>query len=298
MKTFHLFVLASIIFLIFSSCSPTRGTDTGRLTVVASTQIIGDIVSAIGGDLIQVEDLIPPGTDPHAFEPAPQDAVRISEADLIFINGLGLEQTLQPLLVDQRTKVVTVSEGIDALTLTENGESGPDPHVWMNPLNLEIWVDNIASALGALDPENQAAYEANASAYKSSLDQIDEWALSQVSQIPADQRILVTDHESFGYFADHYGFQIIGAIIPSYSTLSEPSAGELAEIESRIQEFGVKAIFVGLSLNPSLADRVAADTGIQLVPVYTETLSDSNGPASTYLDMIRFDVQAIVTAVK
>ena len=110
--------------------------------------------------------------------------------------------------------------------------------------------------------------------------------------------MLITDHDAFGYFADHYGFQIVGAIIPSYSTLSEPSAAELANMETAIKQYSVKAIFVGVSLNPALAERIAADTGVSLVPIYTESLSDGDGPASTYLDMIRFDVHALVDALK
>jgi len=273
-------------------------TDTQELTVVASTQIVGDVVSSISGEQVDVTFLIPSGTDPHAYEPTPQDAVRLTEADLIFVNGFGLEQTLQHLLVDQQAKVVNTSEGISPLTLVEEGESGSDPHVWMNPVNVEIWADNIAQALTEADPANAQTYRENSEAYKSEIELLDSWVADQVSQIPEENRKLVTDHESFGYFADHYGFEIVGAIIPSYSTLSEPSAGELAQLEAAINQFGVKAIFVGVSLNPTLADRIAQDTGVQLVPIYTESLSDKDGSAHTYLEMIHFDVESIVAALK
>jgi len=284
--------------LLLTACSAVPETDTQELTVVASTQIVGDVVSSISGEQVDVTFLIPSGTDPHAYEPTPQDAVRLTEADLIFVNGFGLEQTLQHLLVDQQAKVVNTSEGISPLTLVEEGESGSDPHVWMNPVNVEIWADNIAQALTEADPANAQIYRENSEAYKSEIELLDSWVADQVSQIPEENRKLVTDHESFGYFADHYGFEIVGAIIPSYSTLSEPSAGELAQLEAAINQFGVKAIFVGVSLNPTLADRIAQDTGVQLVSIYTESLSDKDGSAHTYLEMIHFDVESIVAALK
>lgn len=242
--------------------------------------------------------LIPPGTDPHVYEPVPQDATRLAEAHLVFINGFGLEEALEPLLNEQRDKVVDISAGIEPLVLVEEGESGPDPHVWTNPLNVKIWADHIAQALGELDQENAATYIANAAEYKAEIDKLDIWAFEQIAKIPEEERVLITDHEAFGYFAEHYSFEIVGVVIPGYSTLGEPSAGELAELETSIQDLGVKAIFVGISLNPSLAEQVAEDTNVQLVSIYTESLSDANGPASTYLEMIHFDVEAIVSALK
>jgi ABC-type Zn uptake system ZnuABC Zn-binding protein ZnuA len=285
------------LLILVASCSSVDQPDSAKLNVVASSQIIGDVVLAISGDLVEVTFIIPPGTDPHAYEPSPQDAISFAEANIIFINGFGLEEALQPLLAEHGDKVIDISEGIQPLTLHEEGESGPDPHVWMDPLNVKIWVDNITETLGAADTTNASTYSANAETYKAEIDELDDWALEQIDRIPQEDRVLVTDHESFSYFASHYGFEIIGTVIPSYSTLSEPSAGELAQLESSIQEFGVKAIFVGVSLNPSLAQQVAEDTGIQLVPIYTESLSDSNGPAANFLEMIRYDVEAIVAAL-
>jgi ABC-type Zn uptake system ZnuABC Zn-binding protein ZnuA len=291
-------IFMALYFLLLTSCAPIAQSASGKIQVTVSTQIVGDVVSAIGGELVDVIFLIPTGTDPHAYEPAPQDAVHLAEADMVFINGFGLEQNLEPLLADYQSKLVNASEGIQPLTLVEAGESGPDPHVWMNPQNVEIWADNISEALAEIDSSNAAGYQRNAEGYKDQLQDLESWAQDQISQIPDADRILVTDHESLGYFADHYGFEIIGTIIPSYSTQSEPSAGELAELESAIQTFGVKAIFVGVSLNPSLAERVAQDTGVHLVPIYTESLSDGNASASTYLEMMRFDIETIVAALR
>lgn len=296
MRFAHLVLLPAA--LLFAACISAGPSDPGKIKVVASSQIVGDVVGVITGDLVDVTFLIPAGTDPHAYEPAPQDATRLAEADLVFINGLGLEEALQPLLNDQADKVVDISEGVEPLVLAEEGESGPDPHVWTNPLNVKIWADSIARALAGLDQQNAAIYEANAEAYKSDIEELNIWAVEQIAQIPVEQRVLVTDHEAFGYFAVHYGFEIVGVVIPGYSTLSEPSAGDLAELETSIRDLGVKAIFVGVSLNLSLAEQVADDTDVQLVPIYTESLSETNGPAPTYLEMIRYDVGAIVAALK
>ncbi len=175
---------------------------------------------------------------------------------------------------------------------------GPDPHAWMDPQNVKIWADNIAAALSTADPANAADYQANAEAYKAELDALDSWAVEQLAGIGHDRRLLVTDHETLGYFAARYDFEVIGALIPSLSTLSEPSAGELAALQTAIADYDIDVIFIGFSITPSLAQRVAADTGVQLVTLYTEALSAADGPAASYLDMMRYNVSAIAEALK
>jgi ABC-type Zn uptake system ZnuABC Zn-binding protein ZnuA len=317
MKPKSLFLL-SILALLAAACGQ-AGAQSANLQVVATTPILADVVSQVGGDLIQLSVLIPNNTDPHSFEPAPRDAALIAEADLVFMNGLGLEEFMQSLLTDAdaQAAVVSASDGVQTIAFAgeehehEEGEEhdgeehegeeheheGADPHVWMNPQNVKVWVENIAAALGQADPQNAAAYRANADAYLQQLEELDSWAQEQIAAIPTANRKLVTDHESFGYFAEHYGFEIVGALIPSYSTLSEPSAGELAELEAAVRSYGVSAIFIGVSVNPALAERVAADTSVTLVPVYTESLSEGE-PAGSYLDLIRYDVLAIVAALQ
>ncbi len=313
-----------ILALLLAACAPVTGSSDG-FTVLATNPILGDVVSQVGGEHVVVHVLIPPGTDPHAFEPTPQDAAKIAEADLVVVNGLGLEASLEAFLHDAESdgRVVVASDGIATLEFEDDhaheeeheheGEhehedehaheeghhhEGEDPHVWMNPLNVIVWVDNIAAALAAADGANATAYQANAEAYKASLAQLDGWIKEQVAQLPAASRHLVTDHESFNYFAEHYGFEIVGALIPSFSTLSEVSAGELAEIEEAIAAHGVPAIFIGASINPALAERVSADTGVALVVLYGETLSAADGPAPTYLELMRYNVTSITEALR
>jgi len=293
-------VLVGVILMLLAACSVSQPASSDKLNVVATNSILGDVVQNVGGDLIHLTTLIPVDTDPHSFEPAPQDAARVTQADVIFINGLNLEEFMLSLLsnAEGHGEVITVSDGIQTIAGEEEEFAHADPHVWMNPLNVKIWAEHIAEGLAVADPANAEAYRANAEAYKVQLDELEAWAQGQIAKIPADQRVLVTDHDALGYFLDHYGFQLVGAVIPSYSTGSEPAAGELADLERAIRQYEVKAILVGVSVNPALAERVAADTGVRLIPIYTEALSAANGPAATYLDMMRYDVEAIVSALK
>jgi manganese/iron transport system substrate-binding protein len=168
----------------------------------------------------------------------------------------------------------------------------------MDPNNVKVWVSNIEQALSKADPAHASTYQANAEKYRQSLVELDQWAQQQVGQLPQPNRLLATDHQDFGYFANRYGFKQIGAIIPSFSTLSEPSAQELAALEDAIRALGARAIFVDKSVNPSLAQRVADDTHTQLIMVYSGSLSEAGGPAATYLDFMRYNVRAIVNALK
>jgi ABC-type Zn uptake system ZnuABC Zn-binding protein ZnuA len=278
---------------------------------VATTTIVADVVKNVGGSYISLTTLLPVGADPHSFEPTPQDIARVADANLIFLNGAGLETFMDRLLQNSGTQapVVAVSKGV-TLREAPTEEAGEhqnepaheaadgDPHTWTDPNNVLIWVDNIAAALSQQDPSHQADYQANAKAYRQQLADLDQWIRQQVAEIPADQRKLVTDHELFGYFADRYGFTQIGTVVPGYSTLAQPSAQDLANLEQAIYSLGVKAIFVGNSVNPSLEERVAADTNTHLVYLYTGSLSGQDGPASTYIDYTRYNVNAIVQALK
>jgi manganese/iron transport system substrate-binding protein len=291
---------------VLAACSSPAGEPSGKLQVMATTTIVGDVVHNIGGDAVQLDVLLPPGSDPHSFDPTPQDVAKIAKADLIFANGAGLETFLDPLLKNAGSKaqVIYVSDGIQLIHFQSNlpgEESGPgggDPHTWFDPQNVKMWVQNIEKTLSAQDPGNAKIFAANAQHYTQQLDDLDGWIRAQVRQIPPNQRKLVTDHEAFTYFAARYGFQQVGAIVPGYSTLAQPSAQELAALEDAIHKLGVKAVFVGETVNPNLAERVAQDSGVRLVYLYTGALSDSSGPAATYMDFIRYDVNQIVNGLK
>ncbi len=292
--------LGLFFLLLLSACSSSTVGDNGKIKIVATTSIVADVVGVVGGEAIDLTALLPPGTDPHSFEPAPQDIVAVAEAEVIFINGVGLETFLSGLLENAggAGRVVSVSEGIDLFELGDQEEGDFDPHVWFDPLNLLVWVDTIANHLSELDPENASLYAANAEAYKEELRALDEWITAQVADLSEDARKLVSDHDTWGYFANRYGFEIVGAVIPGYSSLAEPSAQELAALMDTIQSLGARAVFVGNTVNANLAERVAEDTGTALVFVYTGSLSAPDGPAATYLEMMRYNVAAIVGALE
>jgi ABC-type Zn uptake system ZnuABC Zn-binding protein ZnuA len=280
------------------------------LRVVATTGIVGDVVANVGGDLIDLTVLLPPGTDPHAYEPTPQDVAAVADAHLLFANGLDLEEFLDPMLesAGARSRTVFLSEGVTSLEpvddedhdegADEHEHGKVDPHVWTDPHNVMLWADRIASALGEHDPENAPKYQSSAEAYRARLEELDTWITEQLELIPASDRRLVTDHGTLNYFCDRYGLEFVGAIIPGYSSMAEPSARELAEMEDAIRELGVKAVFVGNTVNPALAETVAQDTGTRLIFIYTGSLSEPGGGADSYLAYMRSNVDAIVNALR
>ncbi len=307
-----LYLMLSIALLI-AGCAPAGGENPdvpdGSLHVVASTSIIADVVRQVSGEDAVVDVLIPAGSDPHSYAPAPQDVARIARADVIFLNGLGLEAGLQPVLKNAPpdAAVVELSQGIALLEKPaspsgEGGEGnlaeGADPHLWSDPNNVRVWVSTIAETLAERDPSHAEAYRRRAASYQQKLEELDAWVREQVAGIPPERRVIVSDHLMWGYFCARYGFRQQGALIPGYSTLAQPSAQELAALEDAIRQAGVPAIFVGNTVNPSLAERVAADTGVKLVTVYTGSLSGPDGPAPTYVDWVRYNVTAITDALR
>lgn len=324
-------LFGSAVLVVLAGCSRggAAGVDPSRLQVVATTTIVGDVVQKVGGDAVQVQVLLPSGTDPHSFSPSPRDLIQVSDADLVFVNGAGLETFLGSLVENaarspQQTAretvagegggrpvpIISLSEGLALRTLqeehaqAEGGDSaahngqGVDPHVWFDPANVRQWVKRIQAELSAADPVHADLYAANAQAYLGELEGLEGWIEEQVSQILPEKRLLVMDHTTLGYFADRYGFQLVGAVIPSFSAGAAPSATELAALEDSIRKLRAPAIFVGTTVSPDLAERVAADSGIPLVRLYTDSLTKAGGEASSYMDLMRYDVKAIVEALK
>jgi len=302
------FLLVSAILLSTVACnnsSENSQSENSKLKVVATTTIVGDVVANIGGDAIEMSILLPIGTDPHGFEPTPQDIAKVAEADLLIMNGAGLEQFMEPLIENAggNVKVIDASEGIKLIPIalehtSEKEPSKGDPHTWVDPNNVIVWTENISQALIEADPDHAASYTANAQQYTKQLEELDSWIRERVAQIPEGNRKLVTDHAMFGYFAKRYGFEQIGAVFPGFSTMAEPAAQDIAALEDAIKSYGVKAIFVGNTINPNLAKQIAEDTGVQLVTIYTGSLSEPGGEAGTYLDYMRYNVSAITNALK
>lgn len=285
-----------------------------RLQVVATTNIVADVVARVGGNAIDLMALMPVGADPHSFEPAPSDIVALNEAGVIFVNGLHLEESLDPIFdsLDGDAAIVSVNVGVETLAFGDeeahNGEvyedeeehehGDADPHTWFSIDAVNQWVTNIEEVLSTLDPTNAESYAANAQAYRGELSALQSELDQLVETLPVDQRRLVTDHDSLGYLARAFGFEVVGSVLPSLSTLASPSAGELAQLQDQIQDEGVAAIFVGTTVNTDLAGQIAADVDVAVVPIYTGSLSDADGPASSYLALMRYDLTTIVEALR
>jgi len=299
-------VLVLLLVLAASACSAPQTEDPSgneRLRLLATTTIVGDITRQVAGESAVVQVLLPVGTDPHAFEPRPQDVAAISDADLIIASGAGLEEFLSPLLrsAGAEERVVELSAGVALQTFSgEDQASGTDevdPHTWMDPKNVIVWTRNLEVALSAADAENAEVYTANADAYVKSLQEMDAWISLQLSPLPTERRQLVLDHYTMGYYASAYNLVIVGELVGSISTNAQTSAQELAILEEEIKTYSVPAILVSQTVNPALSEQVARDTGIQLVQIYTGSLSSPDGPAATYLDMMRYNTTHIIEAL-
>ncbi len=280
-----------------------------KLRVVTTSNLVTDTVSVIGDDAIELTGLLPRGVDPHSYELTTGDLQSIHDAHVVFINGAELEETILATLSNSGSEVpiVSLSEDLNLRTLGgpqsvddpgENHASGIDPHVWFDPTNVIGWSQTAQLALGSLDPQNESIYQQNAQSYSDELKILDAWIIEQVSVIPEERRVLISDHESFGYLADRYGFQVVGAVIPSFSSSASVSAQELADLTDALQDLDVKIILVSTTTNSALAESIAADTGAQVVSVYVGALSPPDGPAPTYIDLMRFDLQTIVEALR
>ena len=266
--------------------------------ILTSTTFLADITRNIAGDRLTVESLLPIGTDPHSYQPTPRDITRIEQSKLLIINGADYEHFLEPLLNAKRAggqrEVIEASAGI-----SPREEAGSvDPHLWLDPNNVILYVENIREALTHFDPEGAAVYKSNAQAYVAELKKLDAWITGQVSQIPSERKLLITNHEALGYFAARYGFTISGTVIESFSTDASPSAQQMAALIDQIKSSGAPAIFLDASDNTALAQQIAAETDVRVVSdLHLESLTDGS-PAATYMDMMKHNVAQIVNALR
>jgi ABC-type Zn uptake system ZnuABC Zn-binding protein ZnuA len=295
-----------IILTLLTACRAT--TSTGQpLRALAVETFMADIAQNVAGDRLKVESLMPLGADPHSFEPTPRDVARVADSPILIVNGAGYEAFLDRLLQNaggQRTLIVAstgLAQRNPSNGNTDASHTAPeeDPHFWLNPINVIQYVENIRDGLIQADPAGKDLYMRNAQTYVAQLNDLDTWMAAQVANIPVDRRLLVTNHESLGYFADRYGFIVIGAIVPNVSSMASPSAQQLAALIDQIKVTGAPAIFLETGTNTQMAQQIAKETGIQVVnDLYTESLSATDGPAPTYLELMRYDMRRIVTALK
>ncbi len=279
-----------------------------QLRVVATTSIIGDVVAHVGGQAIDLTVLIGAGQDSHSYEPGAQDLTAVADAHVIFINGWDLEEGLLDDLANiaEADILVPVSAGIRPLPFAEGAKDEhqhhEDPHVWFDPQNVQQWVRNIEQVLAALDPANAAVYKANTAAYLQELESLLEYMDEQVTQIPAENRKLVTNHEALGYLAARYDFTLIGTVLPGGSTLAEPSANDLVRLAAAMQESNTCTIFAETTANTQLAQAAAAELDnceqVQVLSLYTEALNPPGNEADSYISMMKVNVDLLVAGLK
>lgn len=298
--------ILAVLLLLLTACGP-LASDAPQAgpVVLASTSFLTDIARGVAGDRATVESLLPIGVDPHSFQPTPADAVKIEASTVLIINGIEYEHFIESLLENAGGErlVITATDGLKVRQIEqehseEAEDEAGDPHMWLDPNLVIAYVENIRAGLTEADPEGADVYRANADAYIAQLKDLDAWIMEQVDQIPAEQRLLVTNHDTFGYFADRYGFQVIGTILASVSSAASVSAQELREIIDEIKATGAPAIFLDEVENQNLAQQIAQETGVIVVDdLHVESLTDG-APAPTYIDMMKHNVTRIVEALK
>lgn len=283
-----------------TACVPAD--DSGPLVVV-STNILGDVVEELAGDQARVVTLMKPNADPHSFEISARDAAMLRDADLLVSNGLGLEEGLQHHLdaaVEAGVASFVAGEAIEVRDYSEGDASGtPDPHLWTDPGRMADVVDALEVALSGIEGVDAAALSQSVSTYRSQLGSLEGEMTEAFSAIPPDRRALVTNHHVFGYLAERFDFEVIGAAIPGGTTLAAPSASDLADLVAAISETGVPTIFAESSSPDRLVRALAEEAGVDVavVELFSESLTDAEGDAPDYLTMMRVNTERIASGL-
>jgi zinc/manganese transport system substrate-binding protein len=320
---------AALLTACGASGSSTTAAGDGRPVIVATTSILGDITASVVGDLATVEVIIPANVDPHDFEPSARQVAELRNADLIVANGLGLEEGLTSVIesaVSDGITVVEVGPLVDPMTMGDefdaegddhSADKNPadkdaatpgddhehdgdvDPHFWMDPVRVSQAAGLISDAVADATEVDTAVLADQTAAYQDELAALDAELAADFASIPADRRLMVTNHDAFGYLASRYGFDIVGTVIPSGSDMAEPSAASLAGLAALIAELGVPAIFTENIASPNLADTLAAETGtnVSVVPLFSDSIGEPGSGGETYIAMMRTNGQRIVAAL-
>jgi manganese/iron transport system substrate-binding protein len=291
-----LVLLAVLVAACGSSTTGSGAPSGGRLQVITTTTVFADLVAQVGGDKVDASSLVPKGGDVHTFDPTPADVRLISSAALLVRNGLGLDDWVTRLVSDAGTNatVVTLGEQLDGVQYITSASGQPNPHLWMNVGYAAKYVDRIEAALVAADPADAASFAANADAYKRKLAALDTSIRSRLAAVPAANRVVVSFHDAFPYFAAAYGLTVVGTIVDAPG--QDPSAGQIADLVQKIRSSGAKAIFAEAQFNTALAKAIASETGASVVyDLYDDTLGDP--PQDTYLGMMQWNADRVVAAL-
>ncbi len=290
--------LRIVLALILAGSSGARAQATEKLPLVATFSILADFARNVGGGRVNVTALVGPDGDTHVYQPKPADAERLGAARLIIVNGLGLEGWIDRLIKASGAKasVVVATRGLAPQQMRENGRLEADPHAWQSIAFAKLYVKNIEDGLIAADPEGEAVYRSNAGDYLTKLDALEKEVLAEIAKIPPDRRQIITAHDAFGYFGTAYGFRFIAP--EGISTETEPSARDIAKIIRQIKAENIPAVFLENVTDPRLMKRIAAETGAKTGgALFSDALSPPDGPAPTYIDMMRHNVRELSAAL-
>ena len=294
------------------------------LEVVASFSIIADFARNVGGDRISLTTLVGPGGDVHAYQPRPADAAALAGADVVLVNGLGFEGFLGRLAETSATdaEIVELAKGVTPIAVGEAAHHGgdhgheksarsggvppprlagrppssPDPHAFQSAANARLYVENVAGAFCAADPEACDAYRANAAAYGEKLAALDGEIRAAIASIPPERRAVITSHDAFGYFEQAYGLRFLAP--EGISTDSEPSARDIAALIGQVTRENASAIFVETMSDRRLMEQIASETGLEIGgELYSDALSGPDGPAATYVEMMKSNLRTIREAI-
>jgi zinc/manganese transport system substrate-binding protein len=290
---------------VAASAGPAAAQNAEKLKVVASFSVLGDMVRNVGGERIELVTLVGPNGDAHVYSPTPADGRRLTEAKIVFTNGLKFEGWIDRLIKSSGTKAARVeaAKGVKPLRGEEDGHGhghhdhgSSDPHAWQSIGNAKTYVANVRDALIAADAAGKDTYEANAGAYLKQLDELEAEVKSLVAGIPTERRRIITSHDAFRYFEAAYGIDFVSP--QGVSTESEASAKDVARIIQQIKREKIAAVFVENVSDARLMERIAKETGAKIGDrVYSDALSEPNGPAGTYIDMMRHNIRAFSAAL-
>jgi zinc/manganese transport system substrate-binding protein len=287
------------LLLAATGCGGVRGTS-GKLDVVATTTQLGDFVREVGGEAVEVDQILQPNTDPHDYEPRPSDVEGAAGAELVFASGDDLDAWIGQIVSDSGSDAEIIDLGTTVPIRLPGESSGAeasryDPHWWHDPRNAEAAVRAIERALVAADPSHRNEFRRNAAAYLAELRRLDRGIARCIGSAPPARRKLVTDHDAFGYFAARYGIEVVGALIPSQTTQAQASARDLSQLARTIEAARVKAIFPESSLSAKVADAIARQTGASAdYTLYGDTLGPEGSGAETYVGMEESNADAMV----
>jgi len=298
MKRIIIKVFIALILIFISGCgNEGKQKDNGKITAVSTITIINDMVKNVAKDKVDAISICGVGYDPHTYKSVPGDSRTIARADIVFVNGFGLEGWINKLIESAggEKEVITVTEGIKPLHDTK-GHGDPDPHCWFNAENAKIYVDNIASGFIRIDPANKDFYLRNAEDYKIRLDSLHAWTAQQLRKIPEGKRVLITSHDAFRYFGEAYGVRV--EALQGISTEARAQTADVARLVNLINSLELSAVFIETSVNPKLLEQIASETKARIGgTLYSDSIGEADSPGGSYLGAFGQNVNTIVNAL-